>query len=737
MGKIKKFTPFQRWIFILLSCLIILLLLTVIAGRLLTGMAAEKVYPVLAQPEETEAPSTFTSYLSSAATEAILGGQGTGLNCSIPRIMEWIAFKPEKDGSNISLRFRQACVMHDLCYRHGYATYGYSQADCDTQLQRSAYRLCRQIHGLSSSKRVDPLSMYTDCEHEAKEVLLGVTLGGADSFHSRKSSTFFEYDPQPSMADNFTVGRAVPEAIVNDPGSDLGIRTFYFWRNTVTMRVLAAKPGSTRAPAVPFPDALVATPPVLTGVTEAKSGITLPPLISLARNSFGETSVHLIPFEITRQNERGKTSYALALVSCSSSTGYACERDADASLNKFAVVDDKPVMLSLTHRGVLSSNKTSVEIEQKAFLKNDIGANATLSDYALNGPQLAVHNQYRFLPHDMLLERDFSGRVTHAWTFARGVQVSPDGKQFIRDDSGKDYAVRVAVARQRLGSNHAGDIQRFSLNAKETDEPLSLIRLGKNEGGALVGLAWSADDLKRVEDGELAKHPPLINVWRLPQNGSTPDPTPQALSLPVPVPNGYISLPPVIAHLTPQDPPLMVLTRVAPDIWQSDTGQETNLATSNTLAIDFIITRLLSKAGMPVFFANNYQLRCEIGLDKQLQSPEATTIKQRAYRTIYGRYNQALEAKYPAEKINHVKSDLAQRWRMSQVIVSDRNLEKEGPVMALSMVFNGFPAMSFQILLRPEGGELHYLHSDTEPRFLNFCYLRSMSANSEPVRSLK
>ena len=36
-------------------------------------------------------------------------------------------------------RFRQACVFHDLCYRHGLATYGYNQNDCDRVLQNAGF----------------------------------------------------------------------------------------------------------------------------------------------------------------------------------------------------------------------------------------------------------------------------------------------------------------------------------------------------------------------------------------------------------------------------------------------------------------------------------------------------------------------------------------------------------------------------------------------------------------------
>lgn len=703
MAAITRFIRSHRVLF-MLAVSLPFMALAFIACRLFSGIAAEKVFPDLVQPEETEAPATFTTYRASLATEAILGGQGTGLNCSIPKLMENIAFKPAEDGSAISLRFRQACVMHDLCYRHGYATYGYTQADCDSQLQQSAYRLCRQINRQGNSQ--DPLSAYAACEHEAKEVLLGVTLGGAGSFHSRRSSTWFEYDPQPARADDYMVGRAVPQQIVSDPGKDFGIRTFYFRRHTVKMRVLATPPESSSVSAVPFPGGQIATPPLLTGLTE---GMTL---AALARGSSSDTSVHLIPFTLARSETPQKGSQLLTMPGCE-----GCSLDADASINKFALIDEKPVLVSLSHRGVLSSNKTTVKISQHAFLQG-----ATMNDYVLNGTQ-SIHNQYRFLSHDMLFERDEGGNVTHALAFARGVEVSPDGTQFLRDDSGEHYATQVAVARQRLGNGQAEAIQRFVLKVAETDEPLSPIRLGKDRGTALLGLTWSEEDLRRVDNGEPADSPPLVKLWRLPPNGSAPDPLPQTLSVPVPVPNGYISLPPIVARISTQDAPLMVFTRVAPDRWQSQSEQPA--VKTDTLAIDFFITSLLSKADGKSHFANSYQLRCEIGLDKQLQSPEASSLRQRAYRIRYGRYNPTLESQNPAWQLNLIKSELARRWRMSQPIVSERPLTT-GPAIALTMVFNGFPAMSFQALLKAENGQLRYLPANTLPRFMNSCSLKAL-----------
>jgi len=43
------------------------------------------------------------------------------------------------------------------------------------------------------------------------------------------------------------------------------------------------------------------------------------------------------------------------------------------------------------------------------------------------------------------------------------------------------------------------------------------------------------------------------------------------------------------------------------------------------------------------------------------------------------------------------------------------------------MVFNGFPAMSFQALLKAENGQLSYLPADTLPRFINSCSLKALA----------
>jgi hypothetical protein len=145
-------------------------------------------------PEDLELPHVAYPMRQAAEYVQTLGGQGQGLNCSLPLGFDWLAFPRANGVSPISLRMRQACVFHDYCYRHGAATYGYTQADCDYMLQEQAFRLCSQIHKNAS---------ISQCETAARKVTLGVRLGGAGSFKradavpNKIGSTYFEFDPYP------------------------------------------------------------------------------------------------------------------------------------------------------------------------------------------------------------------------------------------------------------------------------------------------------------------------------------------------------------------------------------------------------------------------------------------------------------------------------------------------------------------------------------------------------------
>ena len=154
--------------------------------------------------DDREPPRTAYAISASADPVQVLGGQGNGLSCSLPWGAQTLAFTRTREQAPIALQMRQACAFHDYCYRHGNATYGYSQADCDFMLQQQAFRLCKYI---------DADATNSDCETNARKVTLGVRLGGFGSFKSarapedEKASTFMEFDPYPVRANSNRVIR--------------------------------------------------------------------------------------------------------------------------------------------------------------------------------------------------------------------------------------------------------------------------------------------------------------------------------------------------------------------------------------------------------------------------------------------------------------------------------------------------------------------------------------------------
>ncbi len=189
-----------------------------------------KVYQNVVSPEDTEMAVTVTSYPSSSNVASILGGSGEGLNCSIPRIAKMFfprSIVPNERTTATHL-FRQACVFHDLCYRHGLATYGYTQNDCDQMLQEHAARICTNVGGEA-------------CQLNAKKVLAGVSNGGFGSYQSWSTSTYYEFDPMPAASEQMTVARVVdhpfkavaPEAAHQDP--DQLLLTFDITRSNTTV----------------------------------------------------------------------------------------------------------------------------------------------------------------------------------------------------------------------------------------------------------------------------------------------------------------------------------------------------------------------------------------------------------------------------------------------------------------------------------------------------------------------
>lgn len=219
-----------------------------------------------------------------------LGGRAEGLSCSLPWLADRAVFErrrePEDDeltrkgisradlkrmqGSGdsplasyapISLQMRQACAHHDLCYRHGAATYGYTQAECDYLLQVHSFRLCRFF---SSSRD------KAKCHTKARLLTIGVRLFGAKHFlpaslesdpaapapatepgsppAQKPLSTYYEFDPYPTRSPGYRVARIAdaPEAWRLAGARARALYVFDIKPSGMRLRVVGWKPAMTR-----------------------------------------------------------------------------------------------------------------------------------------------------------------------------------------------------------------------------------------------------------------------------------------------------------------------------------------------------------------------------------------------------------------------------------------------------------------------------------------------------------
>lgn len=225
---------------------------------------SKSIYPNLQVAYDNEPPATPTFYTPSAQLSGVLGGQAGGISCSIPWQIKPLFFQRTGNNADVNLQFRLACSYHDLCYRHGWATYGYSQADCDFALQENAFRLCRLISLPANSSGVARQNALEACRDRARKVLLGVRFGGGKSFKAGSDSTYFEFDPMPVRADNFGVVRWLKGEAGHGHNLRGSFRHLQYNHGRVSEK---AVPGSDISIVAAYPRANISTPPyiVLTG----------------------------------------------------------------------------------------------------------------------------------------------------------------------------------------------------------------------------------------------------------------------------------------------------------------------------------------------------------------------------------------------------------------------------------------------------------------------------------------
>jgi hypothetical protein len=196
------------WRFALVVLGVLLLVGKATLSPMIYGIADEVLANVPKMDDGMEYPPTAQFLAPSTFPVQLVGGLGAGIGCSIPAFVIDQIFDRDDSESTIDLQMRQACAFHDYCYRHGRATYGYTQADCDSMLQQHSFRLCRFNTRASEDKQ-------KNCQTRARLIVLGVRTRGATSFLTDRS-TPFEFDPYPGNTQGYTVYRiadASPRAI--------------------------------------------------------------------------------------------------------------------------------------------------------------------------------------------------------------------------------------------------------------------------------------------------------------------------------------------------------------------------------------------------------------------------------------------------------------------------------------------------------------------------------------------
>ena len=115
-------------------------------------------------------------------------GAGEPVGCSIPEVMLVLS----DDLNEQADKFHPACVTHDFCYRHGFATYGVNREQCDATFYENMRKACAGSGGLG---RLD-VKGYSICELAANQTFEAVKKYGEPNYRGA-NSTYCEYRVEP------------------------------------------------------------------------------------------------------------------------------------------------------------------------------------------------------------------------------------------------------------------------------------------------------------------------------------------------------------------------------------------------------------------------------------------------------------------------------------------------------------------------------------------------------------
>lgn len=133
-------------------------------------------------PKPLLAP-TVVDIRTSTAQSATLGGNAEHFSCSIPPPFSW-AVRGFGTNRTVSKQYRQACIDHDYCYRHGAATYQVKHWQCDADLLSTVSYLCTAIN---------QSSWAWACRLRKGIVGLGLSLFGSFAFNDSAHGSYHEY----------------------------------------------------------------------------------------------------------------------------------------------------------------------------------------------------------------------------------------------------------------------------------------------------------------------------------------------------------------------------------------------------------------------------------------------------------------------------------------------------------------------------------------------------------------
>lgn len=111
-------------------------------------------------------------------------GANEPVGCSIPEVVLLLS----DEYSEQAAKFHPACVKHDFCYRHGYATYGDTRELCDEQFLEDMKKAC----GGASVLNLLNAKGYGICSVAAGQTYEAVRRKGEPHFRTR-TSTYCEF----------------------------------------------------------------------------------------------------------------------------------------------------------------------------------------------------------------------------------------------------------------------------------------------------------------------------------------------------------------------------------------------------------------------------------------------------------------------------------------------------------------------------------------------------------------